>query len=200
MPTPGKTWTKIAPRKQTAQQDQDELKAAARAKLTTLQSPIGQTRTVAPQAQTWARDYRFADPLVSNQRGMPLAQVIQNPVSQYDPRNYQRVGAVQPAYSPAARQNTPLGQLGYIDPYREGTKQFDTPQAAESRSRALLDYLLPETLLPGATDGKKGPIDPGASGYYGDDSGTSWGSGGGSKYGQAPYAWMSKLLNWNVNR
>jgi hypothetical protein len=119
--------------------------------------------------------------LVTGTLAMPLTQAIQDPFAQSNPSNYKPV-TPKPYYPSPFPTNMP----------RAEQRGNELQVSADQRASALAGYLFPDVL----------PTDAGATGGGGGYApGYGYGGGGGGyDYSKAPYAWMSKLLNWNANR
>lgn len=125
-----------------------------------------------------------------------------------------QTGPTQPTFD---LSQTPAGQGGFLNPngtintagamplknvllapelqFLDKSKLTDdaaTQKFAQSYTDAYANMLFQDNPLP----------EPGAVNYggYTGGGGYGYGGGGGADYSKAPYAWMSKLLNWNVNK
>jgi hypothetical protein len=117
-----------------------------------------------------------------------------------------------PSPTPGGQAGAGWGQYGYgigvpgspgattwaVSPFpknmpRAEQRGNELKSSADIRAPKLAEYLYPDSLPADA-----GPGDAGGGGGYA--PGYGYGGGGGYDYSKSPYAWMAKLMNWNVNR
>ena len=99
--------------------------------------------------------------------------------------------------TPAAQSNPLFApNIPPAERMRPGNDQYpgELKISAENRAAATANYLADAIWGSNPSAGGNGSSG-GSSGYTDYSSG-----GGGYNYTNTPYAWMSKLLNWNVNR